>query len=766
MWQFFIEHRRVTYVLAIALALIGLISANAMPKESSPEVNVPIAVISTVLPGASAIEVEELVTKPIEDQLGGLSDIDEMNSTSSDGISLITVQFVVGSDIDDLMNDVKERVDRAKPELPNDATDPSVQRVSFNDVPFYTFALSGDLPLAELTEIANDVAEELRGVQGVATVNVIGGQERQIHVLVDDARLTQFGLSLDAVTSAIGAADANIPVGSVESGGAIYNVNFSGSIDSVEELLTLPVSERDGAVIYLRDVATVIDGFAQASSVSRISQNGEPSKTSVSIALYKVAGGDIVRTRDAVVTELNSLSGRVIPSTVSQYVVEDTAEMIRTDLANLISNGLQTSVLVMILLFVFLGWREALLAGLSIPLTFLMTFFGLLNLGLTINFLTLFSLILALGILVDAAIVVTEGLHGNLAKGLSPVEAAKATVEEFKLPLISGTLTTIFAFIPMLLTSGIIGEFIKSIPITITVVLCSSIFVALGIVPTFGMRFLRKQEKQSAFHVKVDRGFEAIRDRYRTLLRWFLDDKKARRRFFAVVIVAFIATFALPATGLLSVNMFPASDEDVMYVDVTMPVGTPLLVTDEVVAAFEQVISDQPDVNSYLVTVGAQTSAGSLGGGGAQNGHVAQFTVQLAEDRKTSSVKIVEALNAAYPKYADAEVSFYQASSGPPSAAPVVITITGDDLNELERLALDVERAVAQIEGTRDVQSTAKETNGEFVLTVDRDAVQRYGVSPARVAMLLRGAVFGTDATSIRLLGEDVDVSVKYAFGS
>jgi len=380
--------------------------------------------------------------------------------------------------------------------------------------------------------------------------------------------------------------------------------------------------------------------------------------------------------------------------------------------------------------------------------------------------LTLFSLILALGILVDGAIVVTEGMHGYLQKGYTPKDAAIATIREFQAPLISGTVTTIFVFLPMMMTSGIIGKFIKSIPVTVTIVLISSIIVALGVITTLGSRFLK-----TALEGEVNAKKQRFTDRfiarsytfYERVLQGFLTNTSRRTRFFWIMTGLFFASLLLPIFGILQVNMFPAEDADTFAIDIEAPIGTPLHQTDLLSSQIEDVLVADTRIESFVTNVGTGSNGGSVtSGGGLTNQHLASFTINLKKDRDESSIHIIEAYQKVFQQVGGVIVTVAQQASGPNQGAPVNIQIHGTDLNTLESIARDVKSLLEKIPGTRSVELSTKESNGEFVLSIDRAKAQFYGISTAEVASLLRNAVTGNTVTVLKQDGTDIDVVVKY----
>ena len=764
-WEFFIDNYKFTYILIVAVVCVGFFSIWQMPKEANPEVDIPIAVVTTAFPGASAENVEELITDPIEDRLVSLDEVDEITSVSRNGLSMITVQFDVDTDSTEKLFELKDKVDQAKADLPDDAKEPVVHKVSFSDRPILTLALSGPFELAQLKQYAEQLKDETERIAGVSNVHLIGGLEREIKVVVNKAQLESYSLPLTLVTQAIHQANTEIPSGSIETGGENFMLRLAGGIKSADEIKQIPITVRNNVPILVKDIAKVIDGYSEIQSISRLSVNGEKTNPSVSLKIFKASGGDVLRIIEAIHSQITQAQESFLPESIVVETIEDNAQQIKKDLGDLLVNGFETIVIVMILLFIFLGWREALLAGIAIPISFLITFSFLAMRGDTLNMLTLFSLILALGILIDGAIVITESIHVERGKGKSTREAAIKTIREFQLPLMAGTLTTVFAFFPMMLTSGIMGKFIESIPITVSIVLLSSLFVALGIITTLSVRFLKnKNECEPSDHVEQKDEkklpIQRIRLVYRKLLHTFLFNHRRAKLLNIGLILLFVFSISLPATGVLKVNMFPQSDEDTFTIDIEEPIGTPLETMDKLTEPIQKILYEDKRINSFAINIGSSSEGGSiLDSGSVSESHLAHFIVNLDKERKERSTLIVDE----YQKKFGIQVKVSQKRSGPSQTAPVEIVISGDSLDTLEGLGEEVETVLTSIEGTRNIKNSVKETNGEFVLHIDRIKAKLYGVSTEQLAATLRNAIAGTTATVIHHNGNDIDVLVKYA---
>lgn len=756
LWSFFLLRRQFTILLMVALLGAGTYALLSIPKESAPEVRIPVGIVTTVLPGASAIDVEELVTNEIESGVANLENLDKLTSVSREGLSMVTVQFDADADLDKSIQNLKDAIDTVKPELPEEAEDPRVSEVNFAEQPVLIISVTGEYAPAILTELGDDLKDALEGVAGVSRVEVSGVRERQMSVILQKEKLEQYDLRISDVVAAIQLSNASLPVGSITSGGVEYALNFEGDIAKADEVRDVAIVTQTGAIVFVRDIADIVDGLVAPTSISRASKDGAPSQPSLTLSVFKSSGGNIVRTADAVKQKLAALQQDVLAD--SQIVVSlDLGNEVNKDLTELTRVGIETMFLVMLTLFLTIGWREALVAGASIPLSFLIAFIGLNQSGNTINFVSLFSLILAIGILVDSGIVVTEAIHTRMRLVATKEEAALASLREYAWPLIAGTLATVAMFAPLFFISGIVGEFIKSIPFTLIFVLLASIFVALGLVPLIAILFTKKENNQ------LEETQEAYTHRfqewYRAKLYWLLDDRRAQNIFLAAIGIGFFVAIALPMTGLLKTTFFPQEDIDFIFAEIEKPLGTPLVETDLVARQIEEALYGIPEVEAFTTTVGGTSAL--TGNAPTAGGNLANITILLKEDRAKTSSEVVKEVRAAVGEIQGATVRISEPNNGPPSSAPVLITFLGENLDELEAVALRAEQLLKSIDGVSDLQSSVKDNGLEFSLTIDRAKAASFGLSPATIASTLRTAVHGITATTIKNADNDIDVVVK-----
>jgi len=478
--NFFIVNFRVVLLLIVLLTALGLYAYSVLPRESNPEVKIPIAVVITTYPGASPADIEELVTKKIETGISGVKDVNKISSASSNSVSSVTVEFDAKANLDDSIRKLRDAVNNAKNDLPTEANDPQVMEISFDDTPVWTISLFGPYDGFTLRRAGDDIKDELEKIPGVREIRISGGDEKEFSVAYDPQKLTLYNLSPETVNQIIRGQNLAIPAGNFEGTHYVYPVRVDGRFMTAAELANLPIFHTaEGAVLTLKDVATVKEAAITKTVYSRLSDQGQAPQVDITLQLIKKTGGNIVETVAAARAKTDELLKKM-PAGINYAVTIDMGQQINDQFQELTNDFILTLILVFAVLFLIVGLKEALVAGLAIPLVFFATFGAMLIAGISLNFLSVFSLILALGLLVDDAIVVVSATKQYLRTGkFTPEEAVLLVLNDFKVVLTTTTLTTVWAFLPLLMSTGIMGEFIKSIPITVSVTLIASLIIAL-----------------------------------------------------------------------------------------------------------------------------------------------------------------------------------------------------------------------------------------------------------------------------------------------
>ena len=510
-----IRNRTTVYVVVAALIVFGAYSFIALPRESAPDVKIPYVIVTTPYTGVSPADMETSVTVPIENKLKSLGDVRKIQSTSAEGLSTIAIEFDPTIDIDTALQKVRDKVDQARSEIAQDADEPRVREVNISDFPIMMINVSGDIGLVRLKEIAKDIKDEIEAVRGVLEVNVLGAPEREIRIEVDPDRLAAYKIPVGQLISLVSSENVNVSGGSVDTPEAKFQLRVPGEFADPREIETLVVMTVGGKPIYLTDVAKITDTFKDRDSYSRI--NG---RECVTISVQKRAGENAIHIIDKIKAILDSWR-RQVPSGVEMQLSLDESKNIR-DMVEDLENNLATAfVLVAAVVFLAMGWRNAIFVSLAVPLSMLTAFLVLHTLAITLNFVTLFSLILASGMLVDDAIVIVENIYRYMQEGHPRMEAARLGAAEVAWPVTASTLTTVAAFVPLLFWPTIIGEFIGYLPKTVIIVLMASLFVGIVANPALCSSMM-KVTRHVDFEARRRGRLLAL---YERLVRWALANR-------------------------------------------------------------------------------------------------------------------------------------------------------------------------------------------------------------------------------------------------
>jgi len=763
---FFITRARLVVLLMIAIIFGGMVALLELPREADPEVKVPIAVVVTAFPGANPSDVEDLVTDKIEKEIEGVDRVKLVTSTSVSGVSSILVEFEAEADLEKTLQDLKDAVDRVN-DLPDDATDPQVEQVRINDAPIITLSLAGHLNETAFKELAEEVQDELEKIPGVSRVALSGVRERVITIRVKQGELDRLHLSLGSVLAILRGANVNFPLGNITLDGVSYNIRSVGKFTDAESIAQLPVSGSAQGSVLVQDIAEVTDGFADRTSLSRISLAGGEPEPTVSLAVYKKTGGNILQIVDAAKEKLVKLKeGGIIPEEIEAETSSDYSVFIRKDLTTLGWSGVQSAILIFIIMFLALSLREALISFLAIPLTFFITFFCLYLFGFTLNSVTLFILVLSLGLLVDAFIIILEGIFHNMREGYTARDASLLSVAHYKKPLLAGVFTTISAFVPMLLVSGILGRFLRVLPITLSITLLASLFVSLVLVPTIASVVLRHKNSEKAPKVSLLEKYVTIWliARYKKSITAFLASRKRKVAFLGMMTLLFFGSLGLLISGFIPIRLFPSTDIEFSFINIEMPQGTRLAETENVVREVEDVLRRRPEIKTFVSTIGSSLTFG-FGGGASTGEHLANINLTYVggKERNLASYEIEEELREELAPISRGKITIQELTNGPPTGAPIEARITGKDMRILSNITDTVIRLLEETEGTRDVTTDRDTSPADMVITLRKDALAASGLQATDVASTLRTALYGVTATEVTLGGKDIDVVVKLA---
>lgn len=805
---FALRNQTSVMMLLVIIGIMGILSYLQIPKEANPEVQIPIIAVNTVYPGVSPRDMETLVTRVIEEELNTISDLQVLTSTSVEGYSSIVAEFSTDTDMNEALQKVRERVDLARPDLPSDANEPTIMEFVLSEFPIMQVNVSGDYSLVQLKEVAESLQERLEQIPAILEVRLSGGLEREVRVDVDLPRLQYYGLGFGDVVAAIASENLTIPGGSIDVGNQNYLVRVDGTFTDTRILEDIVVATREQQPIYIRDVATVDFGFQDRTSFARLDGSSV-----VTLDIVNRSGQNIIETSNAVKAAIADAESTFPPTTVVK-VTSDMSEdigMMVSSLENSIISGL---LLVLAVLLFFLGVRYASLVAISIPTSMLLSFMVMNVLGVTMNMVVLFSLILALGMLVDNAIVVVENIYRYRQSGYDNFSAARYGTGEVARPIIVSTITTLAVFAPLMFWPGIVGEFMGYLPLTLIITLSSSLFVALAIVPVLAARFIKLDGAPSrpltraarwtligaaAFVLLVItainpltavllaltgltlsilhriafirltrvvqfRLLPAIVSWYEVVLRWALQHR-------AIVVGSSVASFVLAVVLFAAFNtgveFFPESiPPRTVYVEVDVPGGTNAEFTNEVVAEIERRLPEIPgfeDVSSVVATVGGGGNM-FMGGGGAGTVAVNFLEYQHRQADVFETIRLMQ--QRLGEGIAGADITVTMPENGPPAGAPVNIEISGDDPAVLRRLgdeAIAILRSspvAPKLEGLVSDMTTGRP---ELVVEVDRERAALYGLSTGEVGSVIRSAIQGTEAAKFRAGEDEYEIIVRLA---
>jgi len=755
-----IRRRTTILVLVIIIFVSGTYSYLTLPRESAPDIQFPYIFVSTRYEGASPSDIESLVTFPIERKLKNLTDVEKMESVSSEGFSIVILEFEPEVEIDTALQKVRDKVSEAKQDLPDDIEDdPNVEELSTNEeFPVMYVNISGDVGLVRLKKIAEDMEEDIESVPGVLDAEVLGGLEREIRVEFDIDRVTGYGLTIGEMILAVSRNNLNTPGGSIDIGDARYNLKAPGEITTAEELDRLVVAVRNGRPVYLSDVALGRDTFKDRDSFSRI--NG---KEAVSVKVTKRAGENLLRIANDVKGIVARYEQRY-PSGIEFTITSDSSKDIKMMVSDLENNILTALILVLAVIFLALGVRNALLVALAIPLSMLISFYVLQLSGMTLNMVVLFSLILALGMLVDNAIVIIENIHRHCVEEGKPLlEATRIGTEEVAWPVVTSTATTVVAFAPVIFWPGIMGEFMSYLPKTVIIVLTASLFVALVITPVAASLFMRPPKGKSEGEPKRLKQGVVIRT-YARLLRLGL-------RYRVLAILSFFALLAIVIYAYgqsgLGVILFPDTEPNRIMVEIEAPQGTNIYKTNELALQAEKIVEEYGNIKNITVSVGK-----GLGQGSGPNQCRIMIDMVDREDRKASgddgktcfrdSNDTMEALRKeVVSAIVGAEVTVDKQEEGPPVGPPINVEIAGDEYEPLARLAERLRTEIHDLPGVVDLTDDYKAGLPEANVLIDKERAALLGLNTFLIGQLVKAAINGVKVGDYREGEDEYDITAR-----
>jgi multidrug efflux pump subunit AcrB len=731
----------------IILMIMGLYALFNLPRDINPDVSFETAIIYTVYPGATPEDVEKLVTIPIEDAIRNVKDLNRVISTSQENISEIVVEFTTGADIKERVRDLKDEVDKVN-DLPEEAEDPEIFELDTSGWPAISVVLySAALPEGVMKNTAEDIQDKLEDIPGISSVNLAGIREREILVSVDRASLERHNLSLSQVADAIAVRNRDFPAGKIQMDREEFLVRTVGEYRDISQIAETVVFIGDpGNVVRVRDVASVLDTFEDPTTYSRF--NGQPG---VGLSVLKEKDADthaVVRaTRETVQEHLSA-----IPNAPEVSFINDMTVLIDDSIGVLKNNALIGLVLVVLSLMFFIGFRNSFLAALGIPFCFLLTFAVMRWMGISINGITVFSLVLVLGIVVDDAIIIIENIYRYMEKGLRPREAARYA-GEVATPVISSVTTTMAVFFPMMLMVGIVGEFLSYIPKIVIVTLAASLIEALFILPSHVADFGRPMRRRPP----GDRVIRWFQKRYKRLVFVFL-----RNRGIVISAILVLAVFGALMIFYMGVDMFADEEFSQFSVRLKAPEGTSLKEMSRIVALVEESALTLPEeeVTGILGWTGI-----IFGEYGVSTGsHMGEVTVDLVEkeDRKRSLDEIIEDLRGRIGTVPGIRsIEYHTLEGGPPVGEPVAIQVKGKILEGVDPLVEEIKGILEDIPGVKDIRDDHSPGKNQLSIRIDPDRAAQYGLTAVGIGAEIRAANEGLVSSVFRDGDEEVDIVVR-----
>lgn len=812
-----VDNKVTIYVLTVIISILGVLTYIQLPKEQFPDIVVPTVLVTTINAGTSPTDVENLITRQIEKQIKSVADVKKVTSNSIQDASIIVVEFNTGITPTIAKQRVNDAVDRSKTDLPNDLTKgPDVAEVDFSEFPIMFVNIAGNVGLDNLKNYADELQDRIESMREIRRADIIGALEKEVRVDLDPYKMQTLSLSFDDVSRAIGSENVNISGGELLNSGVRRNLQVSGEFTDVEQIKNVVVRGGRGNAVYLRDIANVVETNKEQQSYARL--NG---KSVVTLSILKKAGENLIDASDKIQKLVKEYSATKLPPNISIVVTNDMSTATRTNLADLINTIIIGFLLVTVVLMFFMGVQNALFIGLATPLSSFLAFLVMPGLDFTFNIVVTFGFLLALGIIVDDAIVVIENTHRlHTKEGIDIKTATKYAAAEVFAPVVAGTLTTLAPFFPLLFWPGIVGEFMKYLPAVLIITLTASLIVAYIMNPVFAVDFMDKPTPRLTSRKVIVRllitlliaglaassgamalatiailtfGFwllnyyvltpklitpfqqkllPLIMDKYRGILRWAL---KGRRPYAIISGMMGLLVLTIMATGIVGMDVvfFPDGDPNNAYVYVKMPIGTDAAQTDSVVKIVEKrvakVIENDMDlVKSMISNVG-------IGAGDPQNpdrtvaphkGKVTVAFVEYADRHGKSTAQYLTKFRDALKDLAGVEIAVEKDANGPPTGKAINIEISGDDFAELVTLTGKVKTLLVDslhVAGIEKLKSDLERSKPEISVIIDREKANHEGISTAQIGMALRSALYGAEATKFREGEDEYPVQIRVA---
>ena len=752
-----------TTLCFVAVVVLGLFSLKTLPIDLFPDIETNTLMVMTTYQGASAQDIEQNVTRPLENVLNSVSDLKHITSASRENISVITLEFEYGKDIDVLTNDVRDKLDMVSSSMPDDAETPIIFKFSTDMIPILLLSVQADESMPGLYKILDDaVANPLARISGVGSVSISGAPEREIHIYVDPARLEAYNLTVEQISSVVAAENRNIPGGVFDIGSDTYSLRVQGEFTSSDQMADIVVGSFQGRNIYLRDVARIDDSLEERAQVTY--NNGV---RGAMIVVQKQSGANSVEISDKVLKMLPSLQKR-LPSDVKLGIIVDTSDNIRNTIDSLVETVMYALLFVIVVVFFFLGrWRATLIITLTIPISLIASFIYLAITGNSLNIVSLSALSISIGMVVDDAIVVLENVTTHIERGSAPKQAAVHGTNEVAISVVASTLTLIAVFFPLTLVTGMSGVLFRQLGWMVTIMMVISTICALSLTPMLCSLLLRRVTGHSKiytiFFTPISRALDALDNGYARLLGLVTSHT-------TITILVCLATFvgSIFLMKQVGTEFFPTADDGRLSVNLELPIGTRVEIADETTARLVREWQEKyPEIEVINYTTGTASSDNVFASLSENGSHIVSMNIALSDpgERERNIVEIAKMMREdllRYPEYKKAQVSVGGNMGGMGGEASIDFEIYGYDFAETDSVAAMMRTMLLGLEGTADVTISRSDYQPEYRVDFDREKLAIYGLNLSTAANYLRNRINGQTASRFREDGEEYDIKVMY----
>ena len=755
-----------TVLCFVAVAILGLYSLSKLPIDLYPDVETNTIMVMTTYQGASAQDIEQNVTRPLENVLNSVNDLKHITSKSRENISVITLEFEYGKDIDVLTNDVRDKLDMVKSQLPDNAENPIIFKFSSDMIPIVLLSVQAKESMPGLYKILDeDVANPLARISGVGSVSISGAPKREIHVYIDPLRLEAYNLTVESISQVIAAENRNVPGGSFDIGSDTYSLRVQGEFKDATELNNIVVGSRDGRNIYLRDVARVDDSLEE-----RAQQTFNDGEKGAMIVIQKQSGANSVEISNKVLKLLPSLQKR-LPSDVKLGIIVDTSDNIRNTIHSLVETVLYALLFVVIVVFTFLGrWRATLIITITIPISLIASFIYLAATGNSLNIVSLSALSISIGMVVDDAIVVLENVTTHIERGADPKQAAIHGTNEVAVSVIASTLTLIAVFFPLTLVTGMTGVLFRQLGWMVCIMMVISTVCALSLTPMLCSRLLRRDNKHGKLYTllftPINKGLDAFDRGYARVLNYVVEHKSLTIGSCMAIFIG--SLFLLKYVGT---EFFPTADDARLGVSLELPIGSRVELAQEATARLSREWREKyPEIKMLNYTTGNASSDNTFASLSDNGPHIVSMNIRLTDpgERERSSTELAalmrQDLQDRFPEFKKAQVNVGgRRGGGMGGQSAVDFEIYGYDFTETDSVASQLKAALEKVPGAADVMVSRSDYQPEYQVDFDREKLALYGLNLTTAANYLRNRINGNLSSYFREDGEEYDMKVMYA---